>query len=181
MQELLNILNTAKTTLDEYYDLHKNENFLNKRNSPKDYLEWINKKTKIIINSPKFIEKSKECIIRGDVVWVEFGFNIGEEFSGRHPAIVLKNGGKTLLVLPITSKQPTKKQLASNNYVEIGKIYNFKTMKRWVNIFNINPISIERIDFSKKKGNIKGFDLDIISKAFLDSDLFKYRSPKNNY
>ena len=53
-----------------------------------------------------FIEKSKEYIVRGDVVWVEFGFNIGEEFSGRHPAVVLKNGGKTLLVLPITSKQP---------------------------------------------------------------------------
>ena len=112
------------------------------------------------MNSPEFIEKSKEYIVRGDVVWVEFGFNIGEEFSGRHPAVVLKNGGKTLLVLPIISKQPTNKQLASNIYVELGKIYNFKMMKRWVNIFNINPISIERIDFTKKRGNIKGVDLD---------------------
>lgn len=178
MQELLNILNTAKTTLDNYYKIHKNENFYNKRNSPKDYLEWIDKKTKIIMNSPKFIKKSKEYIVRGNVVWVEFGFNIGEEFSGRHPAVVLKNGGKTLLVLPITSKQPTEKQLNSNNYVELGKIYNFKPIKRWVNIFNINPISIERIDFTKKKGNIKGIDLDNISKAFLSSDLFKYKPPK---
>ena len=175
MQELLNVLNTTKNTLDKYYDIHKDEDFSNKRNTPKDYLEWVDKKTKIIINSPKFIEKSKECIIRGDVVWVEFGFNIGEEFSGRHPAVVLKNGGKTLLVLPITSKQPTEKQLASKTYVELSKIYNFKLMRRWVNIFNINPISIERIDFSKKKGNIKGIDLDNISKAFLDSDLFKYK------
>lgn len=180
MQELLNVLNTTKNTLDKYYDIHKDEDFSNKRNTPKDYLEWVDKKTKIIINSPKFIEKSKECIIRGDVVWVEFGFNIGEEFSGRHPAVVLKNGGKTLLVLPITSKQPTEKQLASKTYVELSKIYNFKSMRRWVNIFNINPISIERIDFSKKKGNIKGIDLDNISKTFLDSDLFKYRPAKNN-
>ena len=65
-------------------------------------------------------------------------------------------------------------------YVELGKIYNFKTMRRWVNIFNINPISIERIDFTKKKGNVKGIDLDNISKAFLDSDLFKYKPSKNN-
>ena len=180
MQELLNVLNTTKNTLDKYYDIHKDEDFSNKRNTPKDYLEWVDKKTKIIINSPKFIEKSKKCIIRGDVVWVEFGFNIGEEFSGRHPAVVLKNGGKTLLVLPITSKQPTEKQLASKTYVELSKIYNFKSMRRWVNIFNINPISIERIDFSKKKGNIKGIDLDNISKAFLDSDLFKYKPAKNN-
>lgn len=180
MQELLNVLNATKNTLDKYYDIHKDEDFSNKRNTPKDYLEWVDKKTKIIINSPKFIEKSKECIIRGDVVWVEFGFNIGEEFSGRHPAVVLKNGGKTLLVLPITSKQPTEKQLASKTYVELSKIYNFKSMRRWVNIFNISPISIERIDFSKKKGNIKGIDLDNISKAFLDSDLFKYKPAKNN-
>ena len=180
MQELLNILNTTKHTLDNYYNIHKNEDFSNKRNTPKDYLEWINKKTKIIINSPEFLQKSKEYIIRGDVVWVEFGFNIGEEFSGRHPAVVLKNGGKTLLVLPITSKQPTQKQLTSKNYIELGKIYNFKIMRRWINIFNINPISIERIDFTKKKGNVKGTDLDNRSKAFLDSDLFKYSPATNN-
>ena len=70
-------------------------------------------------------------------------------------------------------------QLSSKTYVELGKIYNFKTMRRWVNIFNINPISIERIDFTKRKGNIKGTDLDNISKAFLDSDLFKYLPAKN--
>ncbi len=44
--------------------------------------------------------------------------------------------------------------------------------------FNIIPISIERIDFTKKKGNVKGTDLDIISKAFLNSDLFRYLPPK---
>ena len=66
----------------------------------------------------------------------------------------------------------------SNNYIELGKIYNFKEMKRWINIFNITPISIERIDFSKRKGNIKGTDLDNISKAFLSSDLFKYKPAK---
>lgn len=179
MQDLLKILNSAKTSLDDYYEINKDKNFNNQRNTPKDYFSWIDKKTRIIINSPKFIQKTKECILRGDVIWVEFGFNIGEEFSGRHPAVVLKNGGKTLLVLPITSKQPTEKQLASKIYVELGKIYNFKVMKRWVNIFNIIPISIERIDFTKEKGNIKGIDLDNISKAFLESDLFRYISNKN--
>ena len=99
MQHLLRALNTSKNTLDKYYEIHKNEDFSNKRNTPKDYLEWIDTKTKIIINSPEFIEKSKEFIVRGDVVWVEFGFNIGEEFSGRHPAVVLKNGGKSKVLI----------------------------------------------------------------------------------
>ena len=56
---------------------------------------------------------------------------------------------------------------------------NFYYYAYCINIFNINPISIERIDFTKKKGNIKGTDLDNISKAFLDSDLFKYLPAKN--
>ena len=36
MQELLEILNTAKDTLDKYYEIHKTEDFSNKRNTPKD-------------------------------------------------------------------------------------------------------------------------------------------------
>lgn len=72
MQELLNILNNAKNSLDNYYEIHKLEDFSNKRNTPKDYLEWIDKKTKIIINSQEFIQESKKYIIRGDVVCVEF-------------------------------------------------------------------------------------------------------------
>lgn len=180
MEELLDSLNKAKYSLEEYYKINKCKEFDSERNTPKDYLEWIDKKTRIIINSSEFIKKSKDYIIRGDVVWVEFGYNIGEEFSGRHPAVVLKNGGKTLLVLPITSKQPTEKQLNSKTYIEISKIYNYKIIRRWVNIFNITPVSIERIDFTKKKGNIKGNDLDKISKAFLESDLFRYLPPKSN-
>ena len=33
MQELLNILNDTKSTLDNYYEIHKNEDFSNKRNN----------------------------------------------------------------------------------------------------------------------------------------------------
>lgn len=62
MQELLNILNNAKDSLDNYYNIHKDVDYSNKRNTPEDYLRWIDTKTKIIINSQKFIEKSKEYI-----------------------------------------------------------------------------------------------------------------------
>lgn len=117
MQELFQMLQKAKITLEEYYNLYKDIDFKGQRNTPKDYLEWISKKTNIIMNSPEFIQKSKENIIRGDVIWVEFGYNIGEEFSGKHPAVVLKNGGKTLIVIPITSKQPTEKQMAGKKYL----------------------------------------------------------------
>lgn len=38
----------------------------------------------------------KVLLKRGNVVWVDFGFNIGNEFGGMHPAIILKNDGQIL-------------------------------------------------------------------------------------
>ena len=81
MEELFKILNIAKLSLDNYYEKHKIFDFSDNKNSPADYLKWIDTKTKIILNSQSFLKKSKEYIVRGDVVWVEFGFNIGEEIS----------------------------------------------------------------------------------------------------
>lgn len=40
MQELLNILNNAKSTLDNYYEIHKSEDFFNKRNTPKNIVSF---------------------------------------------------------------------------------------------------------------------------------------------
>lgn len=133
MHALLQALNTAKETLNDYFEATKNNFISNSKNSPLDYLKWITTKTQLILNTNISDHPKRNLITRGDVVWVEFGFNVGEEFSGRHPAVVLKNGGKTLLVIPITSKNPTPKQINSNNYLEINNIYNFKPMKRWIN------------------------------------------------
>lgn len=133
MHALLQALNTAKETLNDYFEATKNNFISNSKNSPLDYLKWITTKTQLILNTNISDHPKRNLITRGDVVWVEFDFNVGEEFSGRHPAVVLKNGGKTLLVIPITSKNPTPKQINSNNYLEINNIYNFKPMKRWIN------------------------------------------------
>ena len=42
---------------------------------------------------------------RGNVVWIDFGFSIGSEFGGMHPAIILKTFWNDLFVLPVTSKK----------------------------------------------------------------------------
>ena len=174
IDELKQSLDVAKGTLTEYYNINKDINYTGKRNTPKDYFNWVDKKTKKIMESPDFKKYFDNPIKRGNVVWVEFGYNIGDEFSGRHPALVLKNGGRTLIVIPITSKPPTEKQLQSGAYVEIGKVFYFQEMRRWVNILNITNISVKRVDMNKIRGSVFGTDLDKISKAFLNSDLFKY-------
>ena len=43
--------------------------------------------------------------------------NIGNEFGGRHPAIILKNFDSELFVLPISSKKPKK-------YIKLEQDYN---------------------------------------------------------
>lgn len=40
-------------------------------------------------------------LTRKTVVWVDFGYNIGTEFGGRHPAIILKNLKDSLVVIPL--------------------------------------------------------------------------------
>ena len=47
----------------------------------------------------------KAVLKRGNVVWIDFGFNIGNEFGGMHPAVILKNFDKDLFVLPVSSKK----------------------------------------------------------------------------
>jgi len=51
---------------------------------------------------------------RGCVVWVEFGYNIGVEFGGRHPAIILRNNRDSLLVAPLSSQVPSPATAAHN-------------------------------------------------------------------
>ena len=60
-------------------------------------------------------------LIRKAVVWVDFGYNIGTEFGGRHPAIILKN-------LEPSSISLYKDEIESwtNLEVSVGKIVEGK-------------------------------------------------------
>ena len=64
---------------------------------------------------------------RGNVVWIDFGFNIGNEFGGMHPAVILKNLDSELFVLPLSSKKQFKnKEGELTEIVAIDKINGFK-------------------------------------------------------
>ncbi len=54
------------------------------RKRTKNYNDWISQKTDFIIDEKLFNENDKvnKTIVRGSVVWVEFGFNVGAEFGG---------------------------------------------------------------------------------------------------
>lgn len=121
---------------------------------------------------------------RGNVVWIDFGFNIGNEFGGMHPAIILKRFDKELFVVPVSSKKPKEYKLIDrelkdkkiteeeckrkkeqiNSILQIDHIYKFKEMIRWIDITRMRKVSILRINYSGTIGKINGEYLKIISK-----------------
>lgn len=101
---------------------------------------------------------------RGNVVWIDFGFNIGNEFGGMHPAVILKNLDSELFVLPLSSKNPfTNKERDLTEIITINKINGFKNIIRYGNITRMRKVSILRFNFSGSIGSIDGKYLNIIS------------------
>lgn len=97
-------------------------------------------------------------LIRKAVVWVDFGYNIGTEFGGRHPAIILKNLKDSLIVIPLSSQSP--KSMEYN--VLVDKVYGYPIMPRWANVTRITQVSLSRVHF-EKIGDVKPTVLTQIS------------------
>ena len=96
---------------------------------------YILKKNYRIFNNPNIsfddtvLIMRKLLLKRGNVVWIDFGFNIGNEFGGMHPAVILKNFDKDIFVLPVSSKKPIEYEKIEKE-LEEGKISQEECNKR---------------------------------------------------
>lgn len=138
--------------------------------------EFVN--SNITFDDFKIIEKNI-LFKRGNVVWINFGFNIGNEFGGIHPAIILKNLDTELFVVPLSSKIPIeyreienskikeqekiKKKQENTNIIEINQVYGFKPMTRWATVTRMRKVSILRVDFYGTVGTLNGKYIDLLS------------------
>lgn len=87
-------------------------------------------------------------VTRKQVVWVDFGVNIGQELNHSHPAVVLysrPNVG-TVLVAPLTSKENE-----SDVIIDIGEIENFEGFS-YCKIDQLRAVSKLRIQTKKYEG-----------------------------
>ncbi len=87
-------------------------------------------------------------VTRKQVVWVDFGVNIGQELNHSHPAVLLysrPNVG-TVLVAPLTSKANE-----SDVIIDIGKIENFEGFS-YCKIDQLRAVSKLRIQTKKYEG-----------------------------
>lgn len=108
-------------------------------------------------------------LVPRNIIWVEFGFNIGNEFGGKHPAIILKNiQNRTLLVAPVSSND-NGSHVASNTVITFSgsDMYNMTSSRnRFTSVDRITPISIYRVGTLSKVGSLKKYKYqEILSKA----------------
>lgn len=92
------------------------------------------------------------------IVWIDFGFNIGSEFGGKHPAIILKNLNNDVLIVAPVSTNDNNSHAPSSTAITFSKtdMYNMPSMReRFTNITRITPVSIYRLDTKSKVGSLK--------------------------
>ena len=174
--------NIVQYTLKNYKIDKYNYERLNKQLKNIVKNNYASKKNNYIFNNTNISKEdtmllTKNVLLkRGNVVWIDFGFNVGNEFGGMHPAIILKNFDNELFVLPISSKRPKEFKKLEQDYfnkritleecekkkeqiteiVQIDSIYRFKDMIRWANITRMKKVSILRLNFNGTIGKVDG-------------------------
>lgn len=138
----------------------------------KDCINWIY----FILNDKKVgNDNNDEILKKGNVVWMHYGENLGNEFSGFHPALILDVHKKSgdVYVLPIDSG---KKKGNSDYCVYINRIYGFKDMPRYVNLYRAQWLSVKRIDFNNRVGHI---DKKLLEEIICSLNLFNCNIDKS--
>ena len=181
--------NIVQYTLKNYKIDKYNYERLNKQLKNIVKNNYVLKKNNYIFNNTNISKEDtmlltkKVLLKRGNVVWIDFGFNIGNEFGGMHPAIILKNFDNEIFVLPISSKKPKEYRKLEQDYhnrkitleecekkkgqiteiIQIDNIYRFKDMIRWTNITRMKKVSILRLNFNGTIGKVDGKYLSTIN------------------
>lgn len=127
-------------------------------------VEWIHKWAALLRNEKTFPRNRLPNLPyykRGDVIRVEFGFNVGVEFGGIHYAVVVEenNNKKSehVVVVPLTSR--TSGKAVFKNDVLLGNVINdVATVAKPNQIRVISKMRIKR----KKIARLSGKQLQLI-------------------
>lgn len=179
MKELLAEINQKLTQMIEKTDV-SNPNDIKRT---KNYLEALSTHIDSINREKDFQLGSEQLKLlkRGKIVWVDFGFNIGEEFGGKHSAVILRtlSNNKSLTVLPIDGKsnnvEVERNRECHDYWVKIPKIYGMAKVVRWANVYRIKEVSSIRVDFACSHGA----SVPIETMEKIDNYIEKYRYKAN--
>ena len=129
------------------------ENKLNNIDSEvaEEYIEWIDKKTTFLKQS---LDRSgygpqPDDLKRGDIVWVEFGINVGTELSDHqtkgHYAIVWAVDLGNVIVIPLSSRPAPGSCLTYDVGVIEGLVEEGVNYKSYLKLDAIRSVSKRRI------------------------------------
>lgn len=87
-------------------------------------VDWIAKWAIYLQREDTFSPQSLKAYKQREIILVDFGFNVGGEFGGRHYAVVLEKNNNprssVILVAPISSYDQTRGQHAHKVNVDLG-------------------------------------------------------------
>ena len=145
-----------------------------------EYLSWLDKKTMYIKKTylKEGYKAQPDNLTRGDIVWCEFGINVGAELSDYktkgHYALVWMIDLGNVVVIPLTSQKPNGNDLS----FDIGIIegLNEKENHSYLKLDAIRSVSKRRIGrINNKIGGKVSLSQDkieevkkIISKSFIE-------------
>ena len=140
------------------------ENKLNNIDSEvaEEYIEWIDKKTTYLKQS---LDRSgygpqPDDLKRGDIVWVEFGINVGTELSDHqtkgHYAIVWAVDLGNVIVIPLSSRPAPGSCLTYDVGVIEGLVEEGVNYKSYLKLDAIRSVSKRRIGRMPGKCGGKG-------------------------
>ncbi len=124
-----------------------------------EYLSWLDKKTDYFLESleKQGYQTQPDDLNVGDVVWVEFGINVGTELSDYntkgHYAVVIGLDLGNVIVIPLSSRDGSNSALT----FDIGVIegLNYKNQHSYLKIDAIRSVSKRRIGRMVGKNNGK--------------------------
>lgn len=131
-----------------------------------EYRWWLRTWARLIMASHRFKARFYPRLQRGDIVTVDFGWNVGRELAGRHWAVVLnvKDDKKSaiLVVLPLSSEKSadgrpreTRKYEENLGYVipqspeELRKAGRQGPVRSIARLDQMRAISKQRVDYTR--------------------------------
>jgi mRNA-degrading endonuclease toxin of MazEF toxin-antitoxin module len=124
-----------------------------------EYLSWLDKKTLYLKKTylKEGYKAQPDNLSRGDIVWCEFGINVGAELSDfktkGHYALVWMIDLGNVVVIPLTSQKPNGNELSFDLGVLDG--FNDKETHSYLKIDAIRSVSKRRIGRINGKDNGK--------------------------
>lgn len=90
---------------------------------------WLNQYFGYVKGEPTFNPKYRPALLRGNIIKVNFGFNLGNEFGGLHYAVVMNNSSAqngVVTVIPLRSLKTTEdpENLRGNDVFLSDELYN---------------------------------------------------------